>query len=84
MLLTVEAQSSVVSRVDLREGSLIGSSTQWQILTEAPLRGGETVLDYDAATNITIHLDATAYGWTNDPAMGFFRVKPVGWKIPLN
>ena len=74
----------VVSRVDLLEGSLINNSNDWQILLEPPRHGNETVLDYDVGTNVTITVDATAYGWTNNPPMGFFRIKPVGWKVPVN
>jgi hypothetical protein len=84
VVLTAEAQASVVSRVDMLEGSLINNSNDWQILLEPPRHGNETVLDYDVGTNVTITVDATAYGWTNNPPMGFFRIKPVGWKVPVN
>ena len=82
--MTADAASNVVSRVDIRQGALINNTNEWQILTELPKSGGETVLDYDVNTNVTINIDATAYGWTTNATEGYIAITPVGWKVPVN
>ncbi len=84
IVVTADAASNVVCRVDTRQDSLVYSTNDWQILTESPRSGGETVLNYDMNTNVTINVDATAYGWTDNAPEGYIRIRPVGWKMPVN